>query len=113
MIWFAVGLAAAALSADPPYIRSLSNTVGPGGVAACLHWSAGKVELRQNVLGSPDVPGTLEFDAVTRALSHWQAEFDRCGNLTLVEGPHTQSRTVGFRLGATDGRYDCTHHHQL
>lgn len=62
----------------------------------CLYWREGtRVVFHQNVDGNPETGGS-EFAAVARALGTWQQEMERCGSLTLEDGPRTESRRVGY-----------------
>jgi hypothetical protein len=94
--WVALGQVAT----DPPYIRSRTNPDDSS--SACLHWTAGALQIRQNTLGDPSVVDHSEFAAVSTSISNWKSEFDRCSDLTLTEGLRTPSRLVGYRVGADD-----------
>lgn len=88
------------LAADPPYLRT---RVTPGDPTShCLWWRAGEVSYRQSAAGHPESPGETAFTSVEAAFQSWQAVQDRCGNLTLVEGPRTQSRFVGYDASHPD-----------
>lgn len=87
---------------DDPYVRSRSATVTDAGLQACLHWSAGTVTMHQNALGSVKTPGDTEFAAVSRAIGHWEAQFELCGDLTIQEGDHTQTDRIGFDASSND-----------
>jgi len=82
---------------DAGYVRHVT----PEG--HCLHWpvtapTRGSVTFVQSAAGDPAVGPADVFDAVTRAAGSWQAEFQRCGNLDLLEGPRSASRTIGYTL---------------
>ncbi len=85
-----LSLAVAQVSSDP-YARSRASTPPNH----CLWWHDGSVVYTQSQSGYPPTQGT-EFAAVTRAWSSWQAIQDRCGNLTLSEGPRTSERKIGY-----------------
>jgi uncharacterized protein (TIGR03382 family) len=77
-------------AATPSYVRT---TTADG--SHCLRWPAGTVRVVQSLAGDPPL-GDAGFDAVTRGWQTWEAQMQACGNLTLVEGVRSASRTVGL-----------------
>jgi hypothetical protein len=82
------------LAADPPYLRTRVDPDNPQ--SHCLWWRAGEVPYRQSAAGHPDNPGETAFTSVEAAFQAWQTVQEGCGNLSLVEGPRTSSRFVGY-----------------
>ena len=98
---FALALLSA-LGGALPYVRLHVDT-GTSATydAHCLWWPAGTVAMQQALAGNPATGGG-EFDAVTRSIGTWGAQFQGCGNLTLDEGPRTSDRTVGFNQAGSN-----------
>lgn len=89
-------LALAVLLAQTGYVRSRVDDDDPR--SQCLWWDEGTViALRQHVDGNPENAGDTEFAAISKAVATWQAEFARCGNLTLRDGDRTTTRAVGYK----------------
>lgn len=87
-------LAGVLLTADAPYLRT---RVEPGDSGShCLWWKEGTLTYRQDAAGHPDNPGDSAFTSVEAAFQSWQAVQDRCGSLTLEEGPRITGRTIGY-----------------
>lgn len=82
------------LAADPPYIRTRVDSSNPQ--SHCLWWKEGTVTYQQSQAGHPANPGDSAFTSIEAAFNSWQAVQDRCGNLTLAEGPRTATRTIGY-----------------
>jgi hypothetical protein len=76
-----------------PYVRNRTGQ-GPNG-GHCLAWPAGVLEYHPNATGAPDL-GPAAFAAIDASVATWARQMDFCGNLTLVVGPRSTSRTVGF-----------------
>lgn len=83
--------AALVLGATVPYVRSRTEA----NAGHCLGWPAGTLTFHENVAGAPGT-GDAGFTAMETALGTWAQQMGACGNLTLVMGSRTQSRTVGF-----------------
>lgn len=95
------GLAAVALLASDPYVRSRALVGDPD--SHCLWWKEGTaIEYRQSEQGNPATTGESEFSAVTRSFQTWQAALGAGGSLSLVEGPRTPSRKVGHDVLTTN-----------
>lgn len=86
------GVVALVLAASLSYVRTTDGS-------HCLHWPAGQLVFAQSARGYAPL-GDAGFDAVTRAWETWEAQMQVCGNLTLSEGPHSSSRSIGL---LTDG----------
>ncbi len=77
------------------YVRSRVDDRDPS--SQCLWWlETTSIVVRQSRDGNPETPGETEFEAIGRSISTWQEPIDRCGNLTLLDGPRTTSRAVGY-----------------
>ena len=85
-----LGGAIALMLASTDYVRTTTSNQ-----SHCLRWPAGPVVFSQSARG--DAPlGDAGFDAVTRAWQTWEAQMQVCGNLSLSEGPHSTSRSIGL-----------------
>ncbi len=95
MILSAVLAATLAQSACPDYTRTKVDDDDPG--SHCLYWKeATAVEWHVNDQGNPENVNDSEFDAISKAVGSWQAEFASCGSLTLSQGAKTTSRVADF-----------------
>ncbi|NBD10684.1 MULTISPECIES: myxosortase-dependent metalloprotease, MXAN_2677/MXAN_2678 family [Corallococcus] len=89
-----VVMAAVLGQSSAPYVRS---RVTPGDASTqCLYWTQSRVTWQQSTVGNPKMTNHTEFDAISRSFQSWQNIFATCGNLSLVEGPRVDSRTVGY-----------------
>jgi len=83
------------------YVRSKTNDA-----AHCFRWpvtagTRGQVTFVQSTTGDPTL-GNGAFDAVSRSAQTWQAQLQACGNLNLVEGAKSSSRSIGYVPGGAN-----------
>ncbi len=86
---------------SPGYVRT---TIGTG--QHCLRWQVsagtrGRVTYVQSSTGDP-VLGSGAFDAVSRSAQTWEAQLQACGNLDLLEGTRSSSRSIGYVSGGSN-----------
>ena len=91
----AVLLSGLVLGQSAQYVRTKSDDG-----AHCLRWpvsagARGAVHFVQSSVGDPTL-GTGAFEAVSRSAQTWEAQLQACGNLDLVEGARSASRSVGY-----------------
>lgn len=89
-----VALVLGQTTSSDPYVRS---RVTQGDKSAqCLYWTASSITWQQSSVGDSQIAGDGEFTAVRRSFQSWQNLFAQYGNLSLVEGPVVDDRTVGY-----------------
>lgn len=84
-----------------PFVRTRPPEAG----GHCLRWTRDTVVWTMDRTGNADTPGDTEFDAIRRSFAAWQAIFDQCGNLDLVQGGENglvDDRNIGFVQGGTN-----------
>lgn len=91
----AVVLSGLLLGQSVPYVRTKTDDG-----THCLHWpvgagARGTVSFVQSSAGDPTL-GQGAFDAISRSAQTWEMQLQACGNLDLVEGAHSASRSVGY-----------------
>jgi len=84
--------------ADGGYVREQTDDG-----AHCLRWpvAAGptsQLTFVQSSAGDSQLGAGL-FDAVSRSEASWAAQASSCSSLALLEGPHSQSRLIGYSTG--------------
>lgn len=63
----------------------------------CLWWPENtEIQMRLSVNGNAETPGDTEFTAILAAMTTWQNQLQSCSSLSLIEGPRTQTRRVGY-----------------
>jgi hypothetical protein len=84
-----------------PYVRNRTGVGIDGG--HCLAWPAGTVQYHPSAAGDPEL-GEAAFAAIEASAATWERQMLTCGNLTLVVGTRSSSRSVGYvdRTGATN-----------
>jgi len=84
-----------------PYVRNRTGVGIDGG--HCLAWPAGTVQYHPSAAGDPEL-GEAAFAALEASVATWERQMLVCGNLTMVVGTRSSSRSVGFvdRTGATN-----------
>ena len=86
------------LSASAPYVRTHTSSDAE---SHCLWWPTSTITWQQNTVGNTSV-SPKAFDAVTASFATWQLAMQQCGSGTLVEGPRSGSRVVGYNPGGTN-----------
>jgi Matrixin len=94
----AVLLSGLLLGQSVPYVRTKTDNG-----SHCLRWpvsagARGTISFVQSNVGDP-ILGQGAFDAVSRSAQTWETQLQACGNLDLVEGAHSASRSVGYTQG--------------
>ncbi|HTS83163.1 MAG TPA: myxosortase-dependent metalloprotease, MXAN_2677/MXAN_2678 family [Myxococcaceae bacterium] len=84
--------------ASTPSVRTRTNDG-----LHCLHWpvaagARGQLTWVQSSAGDP-VLGAGALDAVTRSGQTWETQLQACGDLDLVEGTRSSSRSIGYLTG--------------
>lgn len=87
------------LASVVPYVRS--HTADGPDAGHCLVWPAGRVEYHAGAAGDPAL-GDSAFEAIDVSVATWERQMTACGNLTLVVGPRSTSRNVGYDVHATN-----------
>jgi hypothetical protein len=84
-----------------PYLRNRTGVGLDGG--HCLAWPAGTVEYHPSATGDPEL-GEAAFAAIEASVATWERQMLTCGNLRMVVGTRSSSRSVGYvdRTGATN-----------
>lgn len=82
----------------PQYVRT---ETGDG--LHCFRWPVdaggrGRVSFVQSTTGLPGL-GSGAFDAISRSGHTWQTQLQACGDLDLVEGTRSASRSIGYAQG--------------
>lgn len=84
-----------ALVVSQGYVRSRVDDKDPA--SQCLWWIENtRVEFHQSADGNPENAGDAEFVAIGKAITTWQTQLDSCSSLSVVDGPRTTSRAVGY-----------------
>jgi hypothetical protein len=90
-----------ALVLSQSYVRSRVDDKNPA--SQCLWWKENTtVEFHQSADGNPESTGDSEFVAISRAIATWQNQLSTCSSLSVVDGPRTSNRLVGYFEDATN-----------
>lgn len=100
---FSFAVVVALAISNEPYARSHidENNV----LSHCLFWEENsRIVYNYDTRGNDEIPNDGEYVAINKAFDSWRSKLAGCGSLTLVEGPRSTSRELGWKPRSNDNQ---------